>query len=128
MQTAALDTAPEAPDPAPVGRLNYQQGASSAGPGPAPQHWANGPLPAGPVGLVPTATTPQAPTQKGDTSNVHRTVTLELMYEKLMCIEALANQVRICESQLSGQIRELKDLLSESGGGRPIDTSTAGSQ
>jgi hypothetical protein len=45
-----------------------------------------------------------------------------------MYIEKLAEQFRILGSQLSGQVSELKELLSESGGGRPIDTSTAGSQ
>jgi hypothetical protein len=80
------------------------------------------------VGSVPTAATPQAPAQKDDTSNLHRKVTLELMQQKLMYIEKLAEQFRILGSQLSGQVSELKELLSESGGGRPIDTSTAGSQ
>jgi hypothetical protein len=50
------------------------------------------------------------------------------MHEKLMCIEKLSGEVNILASRLSGQISELKELLRESGGGRAIDTSTAGSQ
>jgi hypothetical protein len=50
------------------------------------------------------------------------------MQEKLRCIEQVAAEVNIFAGKLSVQISELKELLRESGGGRSIDTSTAGSQ
>jgi hypothetical protein len=50
------------------------------------------------------------------------------MHEKLRDIEKVAAEVNIFAGKLSGQISELKELLRESGCGRSIDTSTAGSQ
>jgi hypothetical protein len=70
----------------------------------------------------------KAPAQKDDTTDVHKKVTLKLMQEKLRCIEQVAAEVNIFAGKLSVQISELKELLREFGGGRSIDTSTAGSQ